>query len=114
MLVLRQLCRGFSSLSRNVEISKIPTAAVLASASGNPLDGVSVANCSDAGFGAVKIHPDLVNNTLSATPGPLSSQIEVVFRRHRGGKVKNKLRNIEKKKKREQNLQKVSTDVKFH
>ncbi|ORM39329.1 uncharacterized protein BXIN_3077 [Babesia sp. Xinjiang] len=38
---------------------------------------------------------------------------EIACRRHRGGKVKNKLRNIEKRKKREQILHKISSDVKF-
>ncbi|KAK1935981.1 hypothetical protein X943_000709 [Babesia divergens] len=56
--------------------------------------------------------PNISNNIIAALPTTLPD--EMLLRRHRGGKVKNKLRNIEKRKKREQSIQKVSSDVKFN
>lgn len=44
---------------------------------------------------------------------PTNTREAILLRRHRGGKVKNKLRNIEKRKKREQGVMSISADVKF-
>ncbi|KAK1443559.1 hypothetical protein BgAZ_204350 [Babesia gibsoni] len=44
---------------------------------------------------------------------PTNTREPILVRRHRGGKVKNKLRNIEKRKKREQGVMSISADVKF-
>ncbi|CDR94358.1 hypothetical protein BBBOND_0106670 [Babesia bigemina] len=110
---IRQLSRCISLRSNKSQFPWIPTSNAFEIVTSVPICAESWPVYPCVGVNVINaLTPTLANQVLR-TPHHIGAQ-QVEFRRHRGGKVKNKLRNIEKRKKREQNMHRLSSDVKFN